>query len=148
MSKKRKTPRLAPGEMEILQMLWREGGVTISEAQRALDRPVGYTTVQTRLNRLAAKAVVHRGKDRPAKYRAAVAPEDVSARHLDLLLERVSGGSIVPLVAHLMKDRSLSQEEIAELKRLIADSEAKTRGACRVSAIRERDKRWTIWQRV
>jgi len=133
MSKKRKTPRLAPGEMEILQVLWREGGVTISEAQRALDRPVGYTTVQTRLNRLAAKGVITRGKDRPAKYRAAVAPEDVSARHLDLLLERVSGGSIVPLVAHLMKDRSLSPKEIADLKRLIADSEGKTRGACRVS---------------
>jgi BlaI family penicillinase repressor len=125
MSKKRKTPRLAPGEMEILQMLWREGGVTISGAQRALERPVGYTTVQTRLNRLVAKGVVTRGKDRPAKYRAAVAPEEVSARHLDLLLERVSGGSIVPLVAHLMKDRSLSAEEIAELKRLVAESEAK-----------------------
>jgi len=136
MSKKRKTPRLAPGEMEILQMLWREGGVTISEAQRALDRPVGYTTVQTRLNRLAAKGVVHRGKDRPAKYRAAVVPEEVSARHLDLLLERVSGGSIVPLVAHLMKDRSLSPEELAELKRLIADSEAKAP----LSRLRERGR--------
>ncbi len=128
-SKKRKPPRLAPGEMEILQMLWREGPVTISEAQRALDRPVGYTTVQTRLNRLAAKGFVTRSKDRPAKYRAAVAPEEVSAGHLDLLLERVSGGSIVPLVAHLMKGRQLGPEEIAQLKRLVAESEAHSRPA-------------------
>jgi BlaI family penicillinase repressor len=123
MARKRATPRLAAGEIEILQMLWRERGVTILEAQQALDRPVGYTTVQTRLNRLVAKGVVTRTKTRPAKYQAAVAPEDVSARHLDLLVERVCGGSVVPLVAHLVKDRDLSPEEIDQLKRLIDDAE-------------------------
>ena len=123
MARSRNTPRLSPGEMEILQMLWREGGVTILQAQQALDRPVGYTTVQTRLNRLVAKRVVKRSTTRPAKYQAAVAPEDVSARHLDLLVERVSGGSVVPLVAHLVKDRDLSPEEIDQLKRLIDDAE-------------------------
>jgi predicted transcriptional regulator len=109
--------------MEILQMLWREGSVTILEAQRALDRPIGYTTVQTRLNRLVAKGLVTRTRGRPAKYRAAVAPEEVSAGHLDLLLERVSGGSVVPLVAHLVKDRTLSPEEIEQLRRLIDEAE-------------------------
>jgi predicted transcriptional regulator len=109
--------------MEILQMLWREGGVTISEAHRALDRPVGYTTVQTRLNRLVAKAVVTRSKDRPAKYQAAIAPEDVSAWDLDLLVERVSGGRVVPLVAHLVKDRTLSPQEILDLRRLLDEAE-------------------------
>ena len=123
MARKGAAPRLAAGEIEILQMLWREGGVTILEAQQALDRPVGYTTVQTRLNRLVAKGVVRRTKTRPAKYLAAVAPEEVSARHLDLLVERVSGGSVVPLVAHLVKDRDLSPEEIEQLKRLIDDAE-------------------------
>ena len=61
--------------------------------------------------------------DRPARYSAAVAPEDVSARHLDLLLERVSDGSVVPLVAHLVRDRRLSVQEISELKKLIAAAE-------------------------
>jgi len=121
---KKKTPlRLAAGEMEILKMLWREGPVTISQAQAALDRPVGYTTVQTRLNRLVAKRVVARGKRRPAKYRPAVDPEQVSAGHLDLLLECVSGGDVVPLVAHLVKDRSLSPDEIAQLRQLIDEAE-------------------------
>ena len=64
-----------------------------------------------------------RTADRPARYSAIVAPADVSARHLDLLLERVSDGSIVPLVAHLVRDRALSPEEIGELKQLIADAE-------------------------
>jgi predicted transcriptional regulator len=108
-------------------MLWRDGPVTISEAQAGLGRTIGYTTVQTRLNRLVDKGVVTRTADRPARYRAAVSAADVSAGHLNLLLERVSGGSIVPLVAHLMKGRKLSPEEIVALRKLIAESEQASR---------------------
>ncbi len=123
MDKKGKSRRLSNGELEMLQMLWRDGPVTLSEAQRGLRRAIGYTTVQTRLNRLVEKGVVARTSRRPAKYRAAVATEEVSAGHLNLLLERVSGGSIVPLVAHLMKGRRLSPEEILALRKLISESE-------------------------
>ncbi|MBI2827315.1 MAG: BlaI/MecI/CopY family transcriptional regulator [Planctomycetia bacterium] len=127
MSKRRKLPRLSAGEMEIVQMLWRAGPASLSEAHAALGRPIGYTTVQTRLNRLVEKRVVTRSGDRPAQYTAAVAPEEVTARHVDLLLERVSDGSVVPLVAHLVRDRALSAEEIAELKELIARAERQGR---------------------
>jgi predicted transcriptional regulator len=120
---KKRLPRLSAGELEILQMLWRDGAVSLSEAQAGLGREIGYTTVQTRLNRLVDKGLVRRSSERPARYQAAVEPEAVSAGHLDLLLERVSEGSVVPLVAHLVRDRRLSPEEIAELKRLIAEAE-------------------------
>jgi BlaI family penicillinase repressor len=123
MRKSRKTPRLSAGEMEIMQVLWREGDVTLSAAHAAMDRPIGYTTVQTRLNRLVEKRIVRRSSERPARYAAAVSPNDVSARHLDLLLERVSDGNVVPLVAHLIRDRELSRAEIVELKELINDAE-------------------------
>ena len=83
--------------------------------------------MQTRLNRLVDKGMVTRTTDRPARYAAAVAPEEVSARHLDLLVERVSGGSVVPLVAHLVRDRALSSDDIAELKQLIAQAERQGR---------------------
>jgi predicted transcriptional regulator len=124
---KRKPARLSPGEMEILQMLWKRGPVSLSEAQAGLARQIGYTTVQTRLNRLVDKGVVKRSTDRPARYAAAVAPQEVSARHLDLLIERVTGGDVVPLVAHLVRDRALSPDEIAQLKQLIAQAERQVR---------------------
>lgn len=124
---KRTKPRLSAGEMEILQMLWRRGPVTLSEAQAGLEREIGYTTMQTRLNRLVDKGLVKRTADRPAQYAAAVKAQDVSAGHLDLLVERVTGGSVVPLVAHLVRDRALSAAEIAELKQLIAAAERQTR---------------------
>ncbi|MCH7687565.1 MAG: BlaI/MecI/CopY family transcriptional regulator [Planctomycetes bacterium] len=109
--------------MEILRMLWTHAGIGLSEAQNYLGRPIGYTTIQTRLNRMVEKGLVTRSSKRPANYRAAIKPEKVSARLLDLLLDHVSGGNVVPLVAHLMKERSLSAKDIAELKRLIAEAE-------------------------
>ncbi len=127
MGKKRKVPRFSARELEILAMLWQRGPLTLSEAHGCFGqfgRPVGYTTIQTRLNRLVEKGAVRRSRKRPAEYEAAVAPEDVSARHLDVLLDKVSGGSVVPLVAHLIAGGSLSAEEIDELKRLIAEAEA------------------------
>jgi predicted transcriptional regulator len=127
MVKKGKSRRLSAGELEILQMLWRDGPVTISEARRGLRRSIGYTTVQTRLNRLVEKGVISRTAKRPAKYRAVVAPEEVSTGYLTLLLELLSGGSIVPLVAHLMKDRKLSAEDIAALRKLIAESQRESK---------------------
>ncbi|NOY40228.1 MAG: BlaI/MecI/CopY family transcriptional regulator [Planctomycetes bacterium] len=128
MAKRRKAiPRLAEGELEILQMLWRENAVTILEAQKALGLPIGYTTVQTRLNRLAKKGLVKKTTDRPGRYTASVTPEEVHAKDLDTLVERVSGGRVTPLVAHLINHESVSAEEIRELKALIKEAERRTR---------------------
>jgi len=118
---------LSSGEMEILSMLWGRGLLTLSQAHEAFGRPLGYTTMQTRLNRLVAKGWVSRSKDRPARYGAAISPDDVSAHHLQELLDRVTGGSIVPLVAHLLDDPSLTHSEISELKELIQKAERRLR---------------------
>ena len=115
--------RLAKGELELLQMLWRAGPVALSEAHRALGERVGYTTVQTRLNRLVLKRLARRSDERPARYQAAVTPDEVGASDLNLLVERVASGSVVPLVAHLVRDRSLTADELVELKQLLKEAE-------------------------
>ncbi len=107
-------------------MLWKLGPLTIAEAHESIGRPLGYTTIQTRLNRLVEKGIVDRTEDRPAKYVAAVTSESVSANHLDVLVQRVSGGNVVPLVAQLVEDRDLSKQEISELKKIIADAEKRS----------------------
>jgi predicted transcriptional regulator len=120
-------PRLAAGELEMLQMLWRTPGVTIQEAHESLGLPIGYTTVQTRLNRLVKKGVAMRTTDRPARYSAAISPADVRRQDLDTLVERVSEGRVAPLVAHLLERHKVTSEELAELKRLIAAAEKRSR---------------------
>lgn len=122
-AKNRHIPRLSAAELELLQMLWRAGGVTILEAQQALGLPIGYTTVQTRLNRLTKKGIAAKSKERPAKYSAAVTPDEVGCSDLDLLVERVSNGQVAPLVAHLVNRESISHEELTELKQLVTDAE-------------------------
>src|SRR5687767_16024402 len=98
-------PRLRRGELELLNMLWQSGPVSLIEAHRALGQKIGYTTVQTRLNRLVDKGLARRSAERPARYVAAVSADQVRASDLNLLVDRVSNGSVVPLVAHLVRDR-------------------------------------------
>lgn len=124
---KKSVPRLAGGELEILQMLWREDAVTIAQAQQALGLPIGYTTVQTRLNRLVKKKVVERSTTRPATYLAMVTQDQVRSVDLDILVERVSEGRITPLVAQLMNRKGITREEIDEIKSLLAAAEKNTR---------------------
>ena len=90
--------RPSAAEMELLDLLWTHGPSTIAEVHERLGK-AAYTTVQTRLNRLVDKKLAERSADRPARYAAAVRREDASAGHLGLLVERLCGGRIVPLVA-------------------------------------------------
>ena len=129
MKKKMRTaPRLTASEMELMEMLWRENGVSILEAQKALGLPIGYTTVQTRLNRLVKKGVARKTAGRPAEYYASLTKGEVREADLELLVSRVSNGLVTPLVAHLVCRDSVSKEEIAELKRLVAEAEKRLSG--------------------
>lgn len=128
MAKKRPV-RFSSGEISILRMLWKQGEATLSEAHRGMEslgHQVGYTTVQTRLERLVQKGAVAKSRSRPAKYSAAVSPEEVSEPLLNLLVERVSGP--VPLVAQLLEDASLTPEDLRKLKRMIGQAEQNLRG--------------------
>ena len=131
---KKTVSRLGIGELEVLEMLWRDGPVGLSEAHAALGLPIGYTTVQTRLNRLVDKGVVKKSKDRPTQFSAAITREQVNRHDLDLLVSRVNEGEFLPLVAHLVGDRKLSPDEIDQLKLMIEDAEKNSSGSKRKSS--------------
>lgn len=117
--------RASAGDLELLSLLWEHGPSTLAEVHERLDRQVGYTTVQTRLNRLVDKGWADKGKEGrgPTRYVASVAPEQVSASHLDQLVERVAKGSVVPLVTQLLGGASLTADEVSELKQALRDAE-------------------------
>lgn len=126
MTAKKRIPRISAGEMEILSMLWEEGPLNLPDAHERFGRygrPVAYTTMQTRLNRLAEKGALRRSSERPARYEAAVKPEEVSGRQIDMLLSKVTRGKVVPLVSHLISGATLSRTEVEQLKGLIAEAE-------------------------
>jgi BlaI family transcriptional regulator, penicillinase repressor len=116
--------RLTRGDLQILQMLWREERVTIAGAHQALGAPIGYSTVQTRLNRLVQKGLVRKTKDTPTRYEAAIQPADVVESELRTLVQEVSGG-VVPLVAQLFREHQPSATELDEIRQLIQQAETR-----------------------
>lgn len=121
MKKQEKQIRPSKGDMELLSLLWEHGPIALSEAHEQLPDDIAYTTVQTRLNRLVTKGLALREKvgRQPLKYRAAVQPEEIIASQLDSLVERVAGGSVLPLVAQLVQKTGFSASELSELKQLV-----------------------------
>ncbi|MCY2962749.1 MAG: BlaI/MecI/CopY family transcriptional regulator [Planctomycetota bacterium] len=121
------SPRSNPseGDLELLNLLWEHGALSLSEVHERLGRDVGYTTVQTRLNRLCEKGLAEKTKSgrQPTHYAALVEPAAVRETQVDQFIERVAPGSVVPLVAHLVQGTSLTREELSELKKLIRDAE-------------------------
>lgn len=121
--KKTQTTKLAPGELEILEMLWSEGRVNLSKTRQwfvARGRNLALTTLHTRLNRLVDKGLIRRVAENPAAYEAAIKRESVSGRYFELF-EEFCGQNLVPFMSHLAEKREFSPEEIAFLEKLIAD---------------------------
>jgi predicted transcriptional regulator len=114
--------------MELLSLLWEHGPVSLSEAHEQLPDGVAYTTVQTRLNRMVDKGLASREKvgRQPLKYRAAIQPEEISASQLDTLVERVAGGSVLPLVAQLVQKKAFTSSELATLRKLVREAERRS----------------------
>ena len=112
---------LSPGELEIMEMLWGEGSVSLSQAHQAFlkrNRQIGYTTVQTRLNRLVEKGIICRSDEYPALYTAVLRREQISGRYFDLL-ESLCGGNIAPLMVHLSRKRQLTKDELAAMRSIL-----------------------------
>ncbi len=121
---------LTPLELEIMQVLWTAGCVSVAEGQAELGSELAYTTVQTMLNVLLRKRKVERTRDgRAFRYQAAVTREGAVGATLDDLVSRMFGGSAEALLMALVDRRQLTARQIARASKLLAqagDEEADT----------------------
>lgn len=120
MKKKKTKVLITSGEMELLRVLWDLVGATISQVHKELanrGNSLAYGTVQTRLNRIVEKGVARR-VGFPGEYQALLKPEDVSEPYYDNI-EKLCGGSIVPLLSHLASKRDFDSDEIALLEEIV-----------------------------
>ena len=113
---------LSEGEMELLDLLWKLGPANLTVVHKNYPRPLGYTTVQTRLNRMVEKGVLTRSNDYPAIYEAIVEKEVASTTFFEKVA-KICGGSLAPLIAHLTQKKKLTPDEIEILKQLIDKNE-------------------------
>jgi predicted transcriptional regulator len=121
MVRRKKAPdSLTPLELQIMQVLWREGPGNVQHVQKNLPAgtDLAYTTVQTMLNVLQRKGRVRRTLNgRAFDYRAVVSEEKILGQAVRDLVERMFGGSSEELVMSLIKSREIDLERLAELSR-------------------------------
>jgi BlaI family penicillinase repressor len=111
-------------QLRIVQVLWNRGQATAREITDSLNEsePIAHSTVQTLLRQLEAKgAVGHKADGRTFVFFPKLKEEKVKRRAARELLERLFGGSVGSLVAHLLRDERLSRADLDELERLIKD---------------------------
>jgi BlaI family penicillinase repressor len=119
----RPTQDVTDAELAVLQALWDRGWATIRQLTDAIYGAGGasaYATVQKLLERLEAKGCVHRDRG-PGVHRfsAALARDELIGRRLEAMAEKLCGGSLTPLLTHLVKAERLSPRDLDELRELI-----------------------------
>jgi predicted transcriptional regulator len=121
-----RTPRdVTDAELAVLQALWDGGPAPIRRLTEALYPEGGaahYATVQKLLERLEAKGCVHRDRsDAVHVFTAAIDREELIGRQLRVMAEKLCGGSLTPLLTHLVRTSRLTAREREELRRLVAE---------------------------
>src|SRR4051794_27630238 len=122
MARKRSSD-VTEAELALLQALWDGGPATI---RRLAERVYGeggastYATVQKLLERLESKGFVARDRSESVHvFRAAVDREELIGRRLRAVADTLCGGSLTPLLTHLVRGGGLSSRERDELRALI-----------------------------
>ena len=117
---RRKSERLTPLELEILQVLWETGPANVQTVQRELKRDLAYTTVQTMLSVLYRKDKVTRTlKDKAYIYSPTVSRSQVTGHAVSDLIDRLFGGSAEGLVISMLEARHLTPAKLARLNKLV-----------------------------
>lgn len=115
-------PALSKSEMEVARLLWEMGPTTVRQIHEAICqyREADFATVQTFLRRIEAKGYATSQLDgRTRVYSAAARPKTVIRDTVDDLVERLFGGDSMPLVRHLIEERGIESEQLAELRLLV-----------------------------
>ena len=134
------TPTLPNAELAVMELVWRKGRIT---ARQILDRlypdapKPQHGTVQRLLQRLAAKGFVVRDRSlgisvfSPAISRDAISRglregqvhTAYASAQLESLANRLTQGSLVPMITRLVADNKLSRAEIEKLRRILEEEQ-------------------------
>ncbi len=116
------TERISDAEHAVMEVLWDESPLTAQDVAERIPATRDWTanTVKTLLGRLLAKNIIgHEEDGRRYRYRPLVARGDYVAGESQRLMDRLFGGKLTPLVAHLAERDELTATDIAEIEALL-----------------------------
>jgi len=101
-------------------VLWDAGEATVAEVRERMPPDLAYTTILTVLRGLELKGyVTHRKDGRAFAYRATVRADNAGQGLVDRVVDRVFQGSPVKLLAHLVADRSVDENDLRRMRRML-----------------------------
>lgn len=114
---------LANAELAIMDLLWDEERLTARGIRERLypESPKAqHGTVQRLLQRLEEKGYVQRDARLPVHlFSALVGREEYAGSQLESLAERLTHGSLAPLVTHLIEQNRISPDELHRLRQIL-----------------------------
>jgi BlaI family transcriptional regulator, penicillinase repressor len=124
---RRKSRTLTEVELEFMQIVWPEEEVSTEDVQKALsrqDRDLSDGTVRKVLSILMDKGYLIRRRQGHAFYYKAKIPEQEARQAMAQdLVKRAFWGSSALMMAALFERRAVSEPDLEEIKRLIAEHE-------------------------
>lgn len=125
----RPQPSLANAELAIMDLLWdADAPLTARTIRERLypdeSAPSQHGTVQRLLQRLEDKGVIARDRDQPVHlFSPRLTRDDYASSQLETLADKLTGGSIAPLITTLVAHNKLSQRDLDALRALLNDAE-------------------------
>src|SRR5687767_4846992 len=116
--------RISEAEHAVMEALWEKSPLTAADVCDAVCAKRGWSmpTVKTLLSRLVAKGAVGTEPDgRRFLYTPLLARDDYVGGESRRLVDRLFGGRAAPLFAHLAEAEALSDEDLAEIERLLKE---------------------------
>lgn len=116
--------KISDAELVVMDVLWADAPLTAVDVAQRVDpaRNWSLATVKTLLSRLVGKAAVATQADgRRFLYRPRIERDAYVAIESTRLVDRLFGGRLSPLVAHLAEHKGLSDADIAELEAILRE---------------------------
>ena len=116
------TDRISDAEYAVMDVLWAHAPQDATMVADKLAASQGWTlaTVKTLLSRLATKGAVETQADgRKFLYTPSIERQTYVSGESQRFVDRLFGGKLSPLVAHLAEREALSADDIAEIEALI-----------------------------
>ena len=116
-------------ELDILQILWESGPLTVREVHEALHgKQTGYTTVLKQMQVMTEKGLLTRNERFRSHVYSARQPRERTQQHLiQHLVQTAFSGSAKSLVLGALSAKRVSQAELAEIRKFLQDFEEKAK---------------------
>lgn len=123
---------LGDRELDVMGVVWELGSATVTEVRERLPVELAYTTVLTILRNLEEKGfLTHQAEGRAHRYFPRVARQAARRTAVSRLVDKLFHGSAEQLLAHLVRERRLTADDLGRIRRAIRADEREGRGSRR-----------------